>query len=431
MELTYIDEYISQSLLDFGKEVNCNRQLALLYDGLKPVYRRVIYSAIKMNLSHTVKSAKIVGEVMGNLHPHSDTAIYDVLVNLVRWGLFDGQGSFGSKMIYGDDLSASHMRYTEAKLNENWKSLLGNFIDYVPYKEGEIPGNLEPEFIPTPIPLILLFSGMGIGFGVNARYPMFTPQSLFNAFIHDDPSYLEAPFGMTLTADEAELDSLWFNGYGKLSYKYDVVQTSLESGAGTMIAGSADIFKPRLEEEFYSELASGRVYILDQSDETGTRVFVGRSPNVKAITLDDIYERCVKICEYAKVFRLTVTNGKASSIIPLKEWMSECYMNYLGVIDKYKDSNIQRITFNLKVYQYIDRVAELILNDRGIEVQDIIDKINEPDCTEEVVKAILKKSINTLRKTESSDKIEALKKELQYYEDLVPGEYTQQLIQNL
>src|SRR3712207_4120474 len=123
-----IEEEMKRSYLDYAMSVIIGRALPDVRDGLKPVHRRILYGMREMRLSPTggyKKSAKVVGEVMGNFHPHGDQAIYDALVRLaqdfaVRYPLVDGQGNFGN--VDGDNAAA--MRYTEARLTATADLLL-------------------------------------------------------------------------------------------------------------------------------------------------------------------------------------------------------------------------------------------------------------------------------------------------------------------
>ena len=132
-------------------------------------------------------------------------------------------------MIYGDDISPAAARYTEAKISSKFRSIFSDLMPYVPFKDGELEEQ-EPEYIPTPIPLSLLFGGLGIGFGANMRIPAFTIKSIYNALIKDDPELLEAPFGLKLIKDKSQLKELWDTGLGRLTYQYQVYYEENEAG---------------------------------------------------------------------------------------------------------------------------------------------------------------------------------------------------------
>lgn len=419
-----IDSYISRSLISYGNEVNNNRQLPLIVDGLKPVFRRAIVTAMKYGGKMT-KTSAISGFCIATLHPHSSDSVDAVISSLVRWGIFEGQGSHGMKMIYGDDLSPAAPRYTEARLDPRWMKIFSPLMDYVPYKEAELEGNQEPVYLPTPIPLILLFGGLGIGFGANCRIPMFTAKSLYEAMMADDPKKLEASGGLILDKGSSELMDLWTKGLGRLTYKYKVEKCGLPSGYGSMISGSAEIFKPYLDGIFKDEIAKGQIYLLDQTDGTIPKLFVGKSYNVRAISLDDIQNKCEKACTYTRMFRLTVTDGKQCYCIPLREWLRETYLNYLKLIDTYKKDKISKLWFDYDVYDWLPTVAKYLYDHRDQSDEDVA---KGTKCKLDVVKVIMRKSISTLRITDSTDKLKGIKKQIKEFENLNPENYVKDII---
>ena len=155
-----IEDEMKRSYMDYAMSVIIGRALPDARDGLKPAHRRVLYGMKTMGLSSTRgyrKCAKIVGEVMGNFHPHGDASIYDTLVRLaqdfnMRYALVDGQGNFGS--IDGDPPAA--MRYTECRMTKLAGELLADIdketVDWQPnYDDKE----LEPKVLPTKVPNLL------------------------------------------------------------------------------------------------------------------------------------------------------------------------------------------------------------------------------------------------------------------------------------
>ena len=148
-----IEDEMRLSYLDYAMSVIVGRALPDVRDGLKPVHRRILYGMNQMGLAHNRahrKSAKIVGEIMGNYHPHGDSAIYDTLVRMaqdfnMRYVLVDGQGNYGS--VDGD--SAAAMRYTEARLTKLAGEMLADIdretVNFGPtYDESDI----EPLVLP-------------------------------------------------------------------------------------------------------------------------------------------------------------------------------------------------------------------------------------------------------------------------------------------
>lgn len=422
-----LDKYVTESLTIFGKEVNVNRQLPLVTDGLKPVFRRAIYITMGYGQKMT-KTSAISGTTISKVHPHSSDSVDKVISALVRWGIFEGQGSHGMKMIYGDDLAPAAPRYTEARIHKKWYDILNPFMDYVPYKEAELEGNQEPVYLPTPIPLILLFSGLGIGFGANCRIPMFSAQSLYAAMINDDPQLLEASGDLIIDKDNSDLKDLWETGIGKITYRYHTEDVTISAGRGTMITGSAEMYKPNLDGVFKDELTKGQVYILDQTHGDIPQVFVGISPYVRSVTYDDVLERCTKACTFTRFFRLTVTDGDQCFVVPLRNWLRETYDNYLDIIKAYKKDQIKKLRFEYDVYDWIKIVSECLINHRDYDAQQLSE---ETGCDIEVVKAIMRKSISTLRNVDSLDKLKSIKAQINEMKQLDPVTYTDELVKKL
>jgi DNA gyrase subunit A len=171
-----IEDEMKRSYMDYAMSVIIGRALPDVRDGLKPAHRRVLYGMKTMGLSSTRgyrKCAKIVGEVMGNFHPHGDASIYDTLVRLaqdfnMRYPLVDGQGNFGS--IDADPPAA--MRYTEARLqslgDEMMTDLDNETVDFAPNYDETTE---EPTVLPAPFPNLLVNGSAGIAVGMATNVP--------------------------------------------------------------------------------------------------------------------------------------------------------------------------------------------------------------------------------------------------------------------
>jgi DNA gyrase subunit A len=189
-----LEQEMRSSFLDYAMSVIVSRALPDVRDGLKPVHRRVLYSmwaAGNRPGRPYVKCARIVGDVMGNYHPHGDTAIYDTLVRLaqpfsLRYPLVDGQGNFGSV----DDDPPAAMRYTEARLarlaTELLEELDSDTVDFGPnYDESK----REPTVLPARFPNLLVNGSSGIAVGMATNIPPHNLGEVTNAIIAmiDDP----------------------------------------------------------------------------------------------------------------------------------------------------------------------------------------------------------------------------------------------------
>src|SRR5215212_4161398 len=172
--------YAQRAYLEYALSVVKGRALPDVADGQKPVQRRILYSMSRMGLGFTgaggarpVKSARVVGDVLGRFHPHGDQAAYDALVRMAqdfsqRYPLVDGQGNFGSR----DGDGAAAMRYTEARLAPIARLLLDEIdegtVDFVPNYDGSTE---EPKLLPARLPFVLLNGASGIAVGLATEVP--------------------------------------------------------------------------------------------------------------------------------------------------------------------------------------------------------------------------------------------------------------------
>ena len=171
IEQVNIDQQMRSAYIDYSMSVIVSRALPDVRDGMKPVQRRVLYGMERLNLDYsaaTMKSAGIVGEVMGKYHPHGDSSIYDTMVRLaqdwnLRYPLVKGQGNFGSM----DGYAAAAMRYTEAELEKISEAVLAdldkNTVDMVKNFDERFD---EPTVLPTKVPLLLINGSSGIAVGM-------------------------------------------------------------------------------------------------------------------------------------------------------------------------------------------------------------------------------------------------------------------------
>jgi DNA gyrase subunit A len=180
---------MKESFIDYAMSVITDRALPDVRDGLKPVHRRILYAMGQMNLTagaRTRKSSAVVGEVLGNYHPHGDVAVYDSMVKMaqdfsLRYPLIIGQGNFGN--IDGD--SAAAMRYTEAKMSkisgEMLKDLEKETVDWKPNYDNT---KKEPSVLPAGVPNLLLNGTLGIAVGMATNIPPHNLGEVVDATLH-------------------------------------------------------------------------------------------------------------------------------------------------------------------------------------------------------------------------------------------------------
>ncbi|AWI51232.1 DNA gyrase subunit A [Actinobacillus porcitonsillarum] len=194
-----IEDELKTSYLDYAMSVIVGRALPDVRDGLKPVHRRVLFSMDQnsntFNRPH-VKSARVVGDVIGKYHPHGDSAVYDTIVRMaqpfsLRYMLVDGQGNFGS--IDGDAPAA--MRYTEVRMQKITQELLTDLdketVDYSPNYDGK---EMIPDVLPTKIPALLVNGSSGIAVGMATNIPPHNLNEVLDgclAYIEDEQISIE------------------------------------------------------------------------------------------------------------------------------------------------------------------------------------------------------------------------------------------------
>ncbi|PIE59555.1 MAG: DNA gyrase subunit A [Desulfobulbus propionicus] len=190
-----IEKELRKSYLDYAMSVIIGRALPDVRDGLKPVHRRTLYAMRELGNTFNrpyIKSARIVGDIIGKYHPHGDTAAYDTLVRMaqvfsMRYPLVDGQGNFGSM----DGDSAAAMRYTEARMTRLDQEIIADLgkdtVDFVPNYDNSLQ---EPAVLPAKIPNILINGSEGIAVGMATKIPPHNLTEVINGLfaLIEDPS---------------------------------------------------------------------------------------------------------------------------------------------------------------------------------------------------------------------------------------------------
>jgi len=189
-----IEKELKKSYLDYAMSVIIGRALPDVRDGLKPVHRRSLFAMRELNNYHNrpyLKSARIVGDIIGKFHPHGDTAAYDTIVRMaqdfsMRYPLVDGQGNFGS--VDGDSPAA--MRYTEARMTKLDQEIIADLekdtVDFVPNYDNSLS---EPVVFPAKIPNLLINGSAGIAVGMATNIPPHNLNEVMDGVIAmiDDP----------------------------------------------------------------------------------------------------------------------------------------------------------------------------------------------------------------------------------------------------
>ncbi len=309
-----IEDTVKASYLDYSMSVIIGRALPDVRDGLKPVHRRILYAMDKLNLSAGAKykkSARIVGDVIGQYHPHGDNSVYDALVRMaqdfsMRMTLVDGQGNFGS--VDGDNAAA--MRYTEARMTkyagELMKDLDKDTVDMIDNYDGTTQ---EPSVFPTRVPNLLINGSSGIAVGMATNIPPHNPGEVLSGIIHllDNPDatlqdimqFIKAPdfpTGATIYGQKGILDA-YETGRGRIKLR---AKTHIEK------KGSKDVIvidelpyqvnKARMIENIAilvrDKSIEGISEIRDESDREGIRVVIElKRDAMQEIVLNNLYKQ--------------------------------------------------------------------------------------------------------------------------------------------
>ncbi|QNI37398.1 DNA gyrase subunit A [Edaphobacter albus] len=340
-----IEDEMRRSYLDYSMSVIIGRALPDVRDGLKPVHRRILYGMQEMGLQYNkkyTKSAKVVGHVMGNYHPHGDSAIYDAMVRLaqdfsLRYPLVDGQGNFGS--IDGDPPAA--MRYTESRLTRLAGEMLSDIdsdtVDFAPnYDES----TQEPTVLPARIPNLIVNGGNGIAVGMATNIPPHNLTEVINAAIslinkektdnrRDIQLVLEHVKGPDFPTGgylygRAGIAQTYATGRGRFIMRAKVGTENISGGRQAIVVTEIpyQVNKANLIKRI-AELANEKVIddisdVRDESDRDGMRIVIELKRGAEQqIVLNQLFKHTPMQESFSMIF-LAVHNGQPK-VLPLDE----------------------------------------------------------------------------------------------------------------
>ncbi len=345
-----IEDEIRSSYLDYAMSVIVGRALPDARDGLKPVHRRILYTMHDAGHQFNrpfVKSARVVGDVMGKLHPHGDAAIYDSLARMaqnfsMRYRLADGQGNFGS--VDGDPPAA--MRYTEVRLMRLASEILGDIeketVDWRPsYDEKQ----LEPVVLPAKLPLLLLNGSEGIAVGMATKIPPHNLRELLDALVAlaGSPELTIAdlmefvpgpdfPTGGFIYGRQGIFDA-YSTGRGRILMRARLrteehERTHRESIVITEIPYQVN--KARLLEEIAGAVRDKRIEgiadLRDESDKDGMRIVIDlKRDAVDSVIINQLYK--LTNCSATFGIIMLALVGDQPRVLNLKELLQE-FLNF-------------------------------------------------------------------------------------------------------
>jgi DNA gyrase subunit A len=338
-----IEDEMRRSYLDYSMSVIIGRALPDVRDGLKPVHRRILYGMQEMGLQFNkkyTKSAKVVGHVMGNYHPHGDSAIYDTMVRLaqpfsLRYPMVDGQGNFGS--VDGDPPAA--MRYTESRLTRIAGEMLADIdsdtVDFAPnYDESSV----EPTVLPARVPNLLVNGSSGIAVGMATNIPPHNLTEVINAAIailtkspQETRSDLDLALEHVLGPDfptggfifgKTNIPGAYKTGRGRFLMRAKCSIENISGGRQAIIVTEIpyQVNKSKLIERIAELVNDGvitdiaRDEFRDESDRDGMRIVIGLKRGAEhQIVLNQLHKHTQMQESFSMIF-LAVHNGQPKEL---------------------------------------------------------------------------------------------------------------------
>jgi DNA gyrase subunit A len=366
-----IDKEMQQAYLDYAMSVIVSRALPDARDGLKPVHRRILYAMHDMGLradrSHK-KSARVVGEVLGKYHPHSDAAVYDAMARMaqdfsMRLPLVDGQGNFGS--VDGDPPAA--MRYTEARLAEPAQHLLLDLEKGTVERSDNFDASLtEPDVLPAAIPNLLVNGATGIAVGMSTNVPPHNLGEVVDALIHmlsnwknvDDITVDELmahikgpdfPTGAVIIEKKGDdgLSAAYGSGRGKVIMQARAHIEEIGRGREHILVTELpyQVNKAALIERIAKQARAGSLEgisdLRDESDRQGMRIVIEVSKSARAKkVLQQLYKRTQMQSTFG-IILLALVNGEPR-LLSLKQALKVFLEHRLEVVKRRSEHDLAK-----------------------------------------------------------------------------------------
>ncbi|WP_122090039.1 DNA gyrase subunit A [Halalkalicoccus subterraneus] len=446
-----IEDEMEQSYIDYAMSVIAGRALPDVRDGLKPVHRRILYAMHEMGVSSRSahrKSSSVVGETMGDYHPHGDSAIYDTLVRMaqdfsMRYPLVDGQGNFGS--VDGDPAAA--MRYTEARMSPISEELLIDIeketVDFTANYDDRLE---EPEVLPAAIPNLLVNGSSGIAVGMSTNVPPHNLREVIDATIHliDDPECSipdlmehvkgpDFPTGANIVGREA-IHSAYTTGRGRLRVRAEFERE--QAGKRERIIITELPFqqnKSRLVERIAENVNEGKIEgisdLRDESDRDGIRIAIDlkRGANIDVVEnqlLEHHLERTFG------VINLALVDGQPQ-VLDLKETLEHYVEHRKDVVRRRSEYDLGEakdrahiLEGRLKALDNVDSVVELIrgAEDRNGAKDALRGEFDFSEAQAEHIVRMQLGSLTSLEREEINEEYDDLTAEIERLETILADE---------
>jgi topoisomerase-4 subunit A len=430
IEPVNLREALEERYLAYALSTIMHRALPDVRDGLKPVHRRVLYAMQQLRLSpqgEFRKCAKIVGDTMGNFHPHGNQAIYDALARLaqdfsVRYPLIDGQGNFGN--IDGDNPAAD--RYTEARLTEVAARLLdGIDEDTVDFRANYDGREQEPSVLPANFPNLLANGSSGIAVGMATNIPPHNAGELCDAALHlikfpnatadklvDFVPGPDLPTGGIIVEPREEIVQAYKTGRGSFRLRARWEQEDTGRGTYQIVVTEIpfQIPKARLVARIAELLLQKKLPLLaDIRDESAEDVRLVLEPKSRSIDPVLLMESLFKLTELETRVQLNMnvlSRGQVPNVLGLRQVLREWLDHRQVVLVRRSKFRLAKIDYRLEVldgylivYLNIDKVIKII-REKAEPKPALMKAFNLTDVQAE---AILNMRLRALRKLEEME----------------------------
>ena len=391
IEPVNLKEALEERYLSYALSTIMGRALPDVRDGLKPVHRRILYAMRELRLdpqSAYKKCAKVVGEVMGNYHPHGDQAIYDAMVRLaqdfsVRYPMVDGQGNFGN--IDGDNAAA--MRYTESRLTAVAQDLLDGIDENtVDFRKTYDESNEEPVVLPAAFPNLLANGSSGIAVGMATNIPPHNADELGAALLHlikhpnatveklvDLVPGPDFPTGGVIVDNRETIVEAYRTGRG--SFRVRAKWEREETGRGTYQIVVTEIpyqvYKGKLIEKIAELLVERKLPLLaDVRDESAEELRIVLEPKSRTVDPVLLMESLFRLTELESRFSLNmnvISGGQIPNVLSLGEVLQQWLEHRIEVLVRRSQHRLEKIEHRLEVldgyliaYLNIDEVIRIV-----------------------------------------------------------------------
>lgn len=438
------------SYLDYAMSVIVSRALPDVRDGLKPVHRRVLYAMHSTGLHHNVKyrkSAKVVGEVIGNFHPHGDVAAYDTLVRMaqdfsMRYPMVDGQGNFGSM----DGDSAAAMRYTECRMSSIAGEMLADIDkDTVDWQDNYDGTTQEPKVLPARVPQLLLNGTMGIAVGMATNIPPHNLGELCEGIICliENPEATvedlmekvkgpDFPTGANIYNTE-DIKMAYATGKGRImmrakadieetkrGFRIVVTEIPYQVNKASMIEKIAELVK--------NKKLDGISDLRDESDRHGVRVVVElRSSSYPKKVLNRLYELTPMQTAF-HVNMLALTPDLEPRVMTLKDVLGYYIEHRKVVIERRSRYELKKAQDRAHILEglriALDKIDEIINTIRASANKDeakknLMSKFSLSDKQADAILEMRLSALAALERKKIEDEYEEIIKRIAYLEDIL------------